>query len=197
MLSVGLRHTFPLRQALTVAMGVCLMIVGSKLSLHTPFTPVPVTFQTVSTLFIAMTCSPVTAFLSLLTWITMGVSGLSVFAGSHSGVATIVGPTAGYIWGMLMAVTLMSACQHHCADFFNALFSKKQGDCLSFAASILVGTLGIVVVTLTMGWINLSQYVGSTAAWNLGVAPFLMLEFLKVIGVSVFVTTFQWGKKGC
>ena len=196
MLSVSFRNTFPLRQVLTVAIGACIMILGSKIQISQ--VPVPFTFQTVGALFIAMTYSPMSAFLSLLTWLTMGASGLSVFAKSASGAATLMGPTAGYLWGMLLAATLMSACQFYCAGFFNGLFSKKahqEGDYLNFPATVFVGCLGAVLI-LMMGWINLSQYIGPVPAWNYGVLPFLMMEFLKAIGVAGIVSTFQLGKIG-
>jgi biotin transport system substrate-specific component len=191
MLAIRSNDTFPLRQIFKVIIGVCVMILGSKLEV--PMTPVPFTFQTVSVLLIALTCSPAKAFLSVLVWISLGACGFPVFAGHTS---MIMGPTAGYFWGMLMAVTLMSACQCYIAPFFNRLFSKQQSaDFLTVPASILVGCLGSMTI-LSLGWLNLSQYIGSVQAWHLGVAPFLFLELCKVIGVAMAVDTLQWQKIG-
>jgi len=192
MLSVSLRNAFPVKQVLSVLIGGCIMTIGSKLQI--PCSPVPFTFQTIAVLLIALTCAPSKAFLSVLTWLSLGVCGMPVFA-KHSA-SVIVGPTAGYLWGMLCAVTLMSFCQFHCAGFFNALFFKKEDNAqesLSFPAMILVGSLGAMLI-LFMGWLNLGQYIGSAMAWNVGVVPFILLEFLKVVGVSMLVSTFQWGK---
>jgi len=159
-------------------------------------TPVPFTFQTVSVLLIALTGSPAKAFLSVLVWISLGACGFPVFAGDTGDTNVIMGPTAGYCWGMLMAVTLMSACQCYIAPFFNRLFSKQQStDFLTVPASILVGCLGSMAI-LSLGWLNLSQYIGSVQAWHLGVAPFLFLELCKVIGVAMAVDTLQWQKIG-
>ncbi len=191
MLAIRSNDTFPLRQIFTVVMGVCVMILGSKLEV--PMTPVPFTFQTVGVLLIALTCSPAKAFLSVLVWISLGASGLPVFAGNAS---MIMGPTAGYFWGMLVAVTVVSACQCYIAPFLNRLFSKQESEeFLIVPASILVGCLGCIVI-LAMGWLNLSQYIGSIQAWHLGVVPFLFLELCKVIGVAMAVDTLQWQKIG-
>lgn len=191
MLAIRERNTFPLRQILTVVIGVCIMILGSKLEI--PMTPVPFTFQTVSVFVIALTCSPAKAFLSLLVWISLGACGLPVFSGN---LTMIVGPTSGYIWGMLLAVTLVSGCQAYLSSFFNRLFLKKDSlEFLTVPASILVGCLGCAVI-LTMGWVNLSQYIGSVNAWNCGVVPFLFLELCKVIGVVMAVDTLQLQKIG-
>jgi biotin transport system substrate-specific component len=191
MLAIRSNDTFPLRQILTVIIGVCVMILGSKLKV--PMTPVPFTFQTVGVLLIALTCSPAKAFLSVLVWISLGACGFSVFAGNAG---MIMGPTAGYFGGMLVAVTLMSACQCYIAPFFNRLFSKKESEeFLTVPASILVGCLGSMII-LSLGWLNLSQYIGSVQAWHLGVAPFLFLELCKVIGVAMAVDTLQWQKIG-
>ena len=191
MLAIRSNDAFPLRQILTVIIGVCVMILGSKLTV--PMTPVPFTFQTVGVLFIGLTCSPAKAFLSVLVWISLGAGGFSVFA-DNAGM--IVGPRTGYFWGMLVAVTLMSACQCHIAPFFNRLFSKQESEgFLTVPASILVGCLGSMII-LSLGWFNLSQYIGSSNAWHLGVAPFLFLELCKVIGVAMAVDTLQWQKIG-
>lgn len=191
MLAIRSNDAFPLRQILTVIIGVCVMILGSKLTV--PMTPVPFTFQTVGVLFIGLTCSPAKAFLSVLVWISLGAGGFSVFA-DNAGM--IVGPRTGYFWGMLVAVTLMSACQCHIAPFFNRLFSKQESEgFLTVPASILVGCLGSMII-LSLGWFNLSQYIGSSNAWHLGVVPFLFLELCKVIGVAMAVDTLQWQKIG-
>jgi biotin transporter BioY len=146
-------------------------------------------------LLIAMTCSPLKSFLSLLAWISLAAAGLPVLAGSVVG-SIITRPTAGYLWGMLIAATLMSAAQFYGAGFFNNMFSKKpqqQNESLSFPASILVGSIG-AIITLAMGWVYLSQFYGSVIAWTSGVMPFLIPELLKIVAVSFFISTFQLGK---
>ena len=191
MLAIRLRNTFPLRQILTVLIGVSVMILGSKLQIET--TPVPFTFQTVGVLLIGMTFSPAKAFLSLLVWLSLGACSIPVFSRTAT---MIVGPTAGYLWGMLLAATLMSGCQFYLYPFFNRLFSKKETpEHLTIPASILVGSLGCGVI-LFMGWLNLSQYCGAYNAWQLGVSPFLFLELCKTIGVAMAVDTLQWQKRG-
>ncbi len=194
MLSATLRNPFPLRQVATVVGSVAMMILCSKLTI--PIKPVPFTLQTMGVLLIAMTCSPVKAFLSLLAWISLAAAGFPVLAG-NSVIGSIVNhPTAGYLVGMLIAVTVMSAAQFYGSGFFNRIFSKKsyqEHEPLNFSASIFVGTIG-ALITLAMGWMYLSQFLGSVAAWTHGVVPFLLPELLKIVAASFFVTTFHLGK---
>jgi biotin transport system substrate-specific component len=166
------------------------MVLGSKISI--PLYPVPITLQTAGMLFIAMTFTPSNAFLSLFSWLMLFAAGLPVLAKSTSSIAMLVGPTAGYFWGMVIAATVMSSCQSYGAVFFNQIFSKNQSS-LCMPAMILVSFIGTFIV-LGLGWLNLCRYIGAEAAWTMGVVPFLIGDLLKVMAVSGLVSALRLGQ---
>ncbi|HOX23970.1 MAG TPA: biotin transporter BioY, partial [Elusimicrobiales bacterium] len=79
----------------------------AKLSLPLPFTPVPVTLQTLGVYLVAAALGPRKAFLAVLTYLAQGFAGLPVFAqGTLPGIAALLGPTGGYLIGFLPAAAL-------------------------------------------------------------------------------------------
>jgi biotin transport system substrate-specific component len=200
MTAITLVTVSPLRQVFTVMIGVMIMTITSHLSID--IGPVPLTFQTLGVLTIAMALPPGRAFLSILTWMAWGVAGMPLFALFYSGAESISGPTGGYFLGMLMAAPLMSACQFRWAKFFNALvptarFRLQEGNApLNFPASMVVGIIGSVVI-LFCGWAYLAwYYCGCNAALESGVYPFLLPSVLKVVLSACIISGFKLSKIG-
>ena len=90
--------------------GICiaLLCVSSYISIPIPFSPAPITAQTVIINLIAIILLPKEAFFAVLGYILLGICGLPVFSGGQSGIGKILGPSGGYIIGYLVAAVLMS-----------------------------------------------------------------------------------------
>mgnify|MGYP001612667683 FL=1 len=63
-----------------------------------PFTPVPITLQTLMVLLSGAMLGPVYGALAMIVYLVLGAIGLPVFAGGSSGVGALLGPTGGYLF---------------------------------------------------------------------------------------------------
>lgn len=68
-----------------------------------PFTPVPITLQTLMVLLSGAMLGPYYGALSMIIYLMLGAIGLPVFAGGSSGVAALLGPTGGYLFSYPVA----------------------------------------------------------------------------------------------
>ena len=69
----------------------------------------PITLQTFGVLLAGAVLGPRRGALAILLWVTIGVAGLPVFANGRSGLPVLLGPTGGYIVGMVLGAALIGA----------------------------------------------------------------------------------------
>ena len=62
-----------------------------------PFTPVPITLQTLAVLLSGAVLGSYYGALSMIIYLIVGAIGLPVFAGGSSGIGVLLGPTGGYL----------------------------------------------------------------------------------------------------
>ena len=86
-----------------VAAGSVLVALSAQVAVALPFSPVPVTGQTLAVLVVGMLLGPRRGALSLILYATEGAAGLPVFAGGSYGLSRLAGPTAGYLLGFIVA----------------------------------------------------------------------------------------------
>lgn len=68
-----------------------------------PFTPVPITLQTLVVLLSGAMLGPYYGALSMIIYVAVGAMGLPVFAGGSSGIGALLGPTGGYLVSYFIA----------------------------------------------------------------------------------------------
>lgn len=68
-----------------------------------PFTPVPITLQTLMVLLSGAMLGAYYGALAMIIYLILGAIGLPVFAGGSSGVAALLGPTGGYLFSYPVA----------------------------------------------------------------------------------------------
>lgn len=132
-----------------------------------PFVPVPVTLQTLFALMAAL-CLPVhLAVLSVAAYLVLGAAGLPIFT-SGGGFAALLGPTGGYLIGMIPAVIA--------GGFMARAFAarpKLAAVLGSIAADALIYLIGIP-------WLAVSMDISITAALVSGLVPFIPGDALKI-----------------
>lgn len=69
-------------------------------------TAVPVTLQTFGIFLSVGVLGGKNGFVSVVTYIMLGIVGLPVFAGFQGGAGVLLGASGGYTWGFLVAVGL-------------------------------------------------------------------------------------------
>ncbi len=156
------------------AIGSLLLWVSAKTQV--PFFPVPMTLQTLAILLIAATCGLRLGLAVVGLYMIEGMLGLPVFSSTPErgiGIAYMVGPTAGYLVGFVVATGLVGwFAERGAVDSSLKLFA------VMFVAAGLI---------LALGFAWLSTFIGVGAAFTAGVAPFLLGELFKVSIAALLV----------
>ena len=160
-----------------IALGTLLMAAGARVSIHVPFSPVPVTGQTLALPLVVALLGTRYATLSLVAYLAEGGIGLPVFAGGASGVPALLGPTGGFLIAFPAAA------------FVTGLFFDR-GLWTTFVGRVLAIFLGSCVV-FAGGWAWLAVLVGPGAAYIAGVAPFLVGDVVKTLIAAAIAPAFR------
>jgi biotin transport system substrate-specific component len=179
---------------------VLLMSVSANTFLYLPFTPIPITMQVLTVLISPLFLGSYWAAISQLEYILLGLTGLPVFSGFKSGIAALIGPTGGYIIGFLLASFIVGFLYEHFIsnnkifihgnknlNIKNNLILEKDNSFFIFL-SLLSG----VFIIYVCGYIHLLEYLlilNKTIStkelliktWKLGVYPFIIIDFLKIL----------------
>lgn len=136
-----------------------------------PFGPVPMTFQLFALLLIGITMGRRLGTLAVLAYLAQGACGLPVFYDMVAGPLKFIGPTAGYLFGMIPAVWI-------------AGYAAEQGKDRSFWKALPY----LVVAHQTMYACGVLWLVVLSGSWEqafmLGYFPFIGFDILKFIAVA-------------
>jgi biotin transport system substrate-specific component len=165
------------RDLMLVLAGSALVALGARLSIHLPFSPVPVTGQTFGVLLVGALLGSRRGALSLLAYLGEGLAGLPVFAGGTAGMAALVGPSGGYLVGFVFAAFVTGWLAEHGWD---RRFSTA-------AAAMLAGSIALY----TPGLIGLAKFVGASEVLSAGLLPFIPGDLVK-IGLAALALPFGW-----
>ena len=155
-----------------ILIGTLLLAISAKVQV--PFWPVPMTMQTFVVFLIGMTYGVRLSLFTLLLYLFEGAIGIPVFA-SGGGLAYLIGPTAGYLYGMTFAVVIISylANKGFSTSYIKATFS------------LLLGTIVIFV----LGILYLGSIIGYSKAIQAGLLPFIPSEIFKIALAVAIVPT--------
>ena len=124
-----------------------------------PLQPIPITGQTLGVLFTGIILGRKRALLAMLTYIAMGFIGFPVFANGGFGIATLMGPSGGYLLGFIPATYIMGYCGER------GWYNKP----LLAIFAIILGTAAI----FSFGILWLAHFTGWHMVIQTGMIPFL------------------------
>lgn len=158
-----------------VFIDICMMVfsvvfLAFLANIQIPLWPVPITGQTFGIFLIAFFFGSRKGALTILLYILAGAAGIGVFAGHKSGIAAIMGPTIGYIFGFLVCVYVVGL-----------LIEKGYGRTKKSVFICLV--IGNFIIYF-FGILGLWRYMGNVGLiklLSLGVFPFLIGDALKIL----------------
>ena len=177
------RTTARLAFQVACAVGGSLLMAGlAQVVVHLPFTPVPITGQTLGVLLIGAAYGPALGAATILLYLAWAIGGLPVFApnadGSHETglqVLAFAGTTGGYLWGFVLGSALVG-------------WLSRQGWDRSIRSSISAMLLGsIVIYAVGVPWLHhaLPAVLGEPVSWQttfeLGLYPFLIGDTVKLL----------------
>ena len=172
--SVGRRrHAWPasIRAAITIV-GASLVIAAlAQLTVRLPFTPVPVTGQTLGVLLVGGALGARKGLAAVLLYLVEGAIGLPFFAAGAHGfeLLKLSAATGGYLWGFAVAALVVGVL-------------SQQGWDRSIRSSIGAMLLGqIVIYAFGVPWLAHALDVSGAKALELGLYPFVVGDVVKLL----------------
>ena len=153
------------RRLITIAFGALLVAAAAQAAVPVPYSPVPMTLQPLAVLVVGGLLGAAGGVAALVTYLTLGVLGLPVFAGGASGALHLVGPTGGYLLAFPLAAGVVGALTSRRAGVLRVLLACALG-----MAVIHVG--GVAQLALLGG--------DPMLAFRVGFVPFLTGDLLKI-----------------
>lgn len=169
------------RDAAWVIGGAALVAALAQVSI--PLWPVPITGQTLGVLVVGAALGARRGALALTTYLLAGVAGLPVFAGLSGSIATVAGPTFGFILGFIPAA------------FVAGWFAERAWDRKPWLA--FLGFTGASVIPFLVGVpymafiLNVIGGAGMSfgALMQAGVTPFIIGGLIKAALAAVIIPT--------
>mgnify|MGYP000207978217 CR=1 FL=1 len=152
----------------------------AQFSITLPFTPIPITMQSLALFLLIIAQGKSKATGSVLFYLIQATLGFPVL---HMGIPNplwMIGPTGGYLIGFV-AFTLIAGM---------LLEKRKTPGILWIALSLTVGNL----LLLSIGTLHLAFFVGIQNAFQMGFAPFIIGSFLKIICACCASVPITYGK---
>lgn len=145
----------------------------AQLSLRLPFSPVPITGQTLGVLLVGALLGSRRGVLSVLAYLGQGAIGLPVFAGGAGGISHLLGPTTGYLAGFI------------CGAYLTGMLAERGWDRRA-GTTLLAMLLGNVAVYLFgLSW--LSIFVGGGRVLQDGLYPYIPGDLAKLAVAAVLL----------
>lgn len=149
----------------------------SQIKISLPFTPVPITGQTMGVLLAGALLGRYRGTLAILAYLSEGIAGLPVFAGGGFGLAHLLGPTGGYLLGFIPGA------------YITGVLAEKGWD-RKTGTTILAMILGnLAILTLGLSW--LAVFTGADRVLELGLIPFIPGDILKT-GLAAVLLPSGW-----
>jgi biotin transport system substrate-specific component len=147
-----------------VALFCLLTIVGAKIRVPLPGTPVPMTLQTAAVLFAGVALGARLGVCSQLLYLAIGLAGFPVFAEPGAGPQYVFGATGGYLLGFLIVPAVAGRLTARSSGLKPTLAAAAAGTILIFALGV-----GWLAVSTSSIWTALQQ----------GLLPFWLGAVLK------------------
>ena len=142
-----------------------LLTLSAKINLPLPL--VPMTLQTLVVLMIGAAYGWRLGGATVVAYLVEGAIGWPVFAGPAGGLAPLVGPTAGYLFGFVAAAIL------------TGWLSERGWDRSVPLLFVAMGLGHILILAAGFAWLAFGMKLGVEKAWLVGIAPFVAASLVK------------------
>ncbi|WP_405383809.1 biotin transporter BioY [Phascolarctobacterium sp.] len=156
------------KMALMVAMN----CVSAYIIIPLPFSLSPLALQTLIVNLTGYVLSPKQAFMTMATYLLVGLAGVPVFTGGTAGPGKLFGPTGGYIFGFLLTAVFLAVA---------------RGEKYSFKRYVLLGCLVGIPLIYIPGLLQLKLLTELPwdKAFMIGVVPFIPLDIVKCAAAAM------------
>ncbi len=139
----------------------------AQISVHLPFTPIPITGQTLGVLLVGVSLGSRRGALSLALYLLEGMVGLPFYADGQSGVAHLLSARGGYLIGFIFSA------------YLSGYLAERHWD-RKWKTALPAFLLGQSVIFL-FGLPWLGFYIGFDRVLEAGLLPFIPGELIKVV----------------
>lgn len=158
--AISRRHLLLIAGAITAAVATAL---ATFVRIPLPFSPVPVTAQTMTVLAAGALLGPAAGALSQGLFLGLGATGLTAFAGG-----ALTGVTGGYLIGFVLAAAIVGAV------------ARRTRNVVAVGLAMAAGSAAILATGAA--WLCVAQGLSVSEAVTVGIVPFLPGDALKLLG---------------
>jgi biotin transport system substrate-specific component len=156
-----------------------LLAISAQIAVPLPFSLVPMTMQPLALLLIGASLGWKRGFAAAALYLLEGAGGLPVFAQGRSGLAVLVGPTAGYLFAFPLAAAI------------SGWFAEKTW-VRSPLGTVAGMSLALTAIHLSgWTWLAYGWNFGPDVAFATGVAPFLAGDAVKILLAAILLPSVQ------
>ncbi|MGM0432243.1 MAG: biotin transporter BioY [Spirochaetota bacterium] len=154
-----------------------------------PIGPVPITLQTLFITLAGLLGGRKIGLSAAAIYLLAGIAGLPIFSGGTGGFAHLVGPTGGFLIGVLLCAWIAGLF----GDLAREAKSQRFWQPLLLFAGALAG--GASVYLTGVPWLKISLDLSWSQAFAMGVLPFLIGDLLKSVAAAglarIFISQVQ------
>lgn len=166
----------PMKLALALGMA-CLTGLLAQVRVQLPWSPVPLTGQTLAVLLAGVALGKWWGGISMSIYAALGVAGVPWFQGLNGGLAYMAGPTGGYIIGFILAALFLG---YFTDKYIKSRHFLSMLGLMLFASLVLVYAPGLLQLGL---WLHLvkGEPVTFSGLMTMGALPFVAGDITKAI----------------
>jgi biotin transport system substrate-specific component len=157
-----------LRRLFGVSVFVILTTLGAFVRIPLPFTPVPITLQTLFVLLSGAILGSNLGAIAQSSYIFLGMLGAPIFTGAGSGLFYLFGPTAGYLFGFVLSA------------FWVGKFIKYGKNNL-FLTFVVLFIADLILLLSGVIWLKLIFGYTIVKLLFIGFIPFIPGDLLKAL----------------
>lgn len=160
-----------------------LIALSAQIAIPVPFSPVPITGQTLAVLLTGAMLGSRRGAMAVLIYLLEGSVGMPVFASAKLGIVHLLGPTGGYLIGFVPAA------------YTTGLLAERGWD-RNLLLTIFTMTIATVIIFIS-GMIWLSRFTAVEHVFIMGLYPFVPGALVK-IALAAIILPWAWklfGKK--
>lgn len=152
-----------------------LALLGAQVAIPVPGSPVPITMQTLTVLLAGACLGPRYGAMSMAFYLLLGTTGYHAFAHGAYGLATLFGPTGGYLLGFLLAQPVIGRLT-------GGPSGSARRTWWAVPAAMIAGQVVVYLCGLT--WLRIWTGGSWLQAFAWGFWPFLPGEVIKTTAAA-------------
>ena len=181
--SVDRTSTSLMIDVLVIVFFASLTAIAGRIALFLPFSPVPVTAQTLITLLAGASLGWRRGALSQITYVASGLAGLPVFAAGTAGITVLLGPTGGYLVGFVASAAVVGWLIER---------APRRGMTRTPLTLAIMALGSATIYVFGVAWLTHFLPGGLSTALLAGVAPFLPGDVLKCLLAAGVIPSARW-----